>query len=395
MRTVAAAALVLATAACGSLGGTGPTTRAVVRAGMQQVDTAQIKVIPVEHAIQRGAVRPAALASFAETFGDSAPAQTIIGRGDALAISIWEAPPAVLFGATATFGGGAADATVGSGALAGGSVAQQSALPETMVDNDGLIRVPFAGSVRAAGLTPRQLEREIVARLARKAHEPQAIVRIARNISSGVNVLGDVANNGPVALTPRGERLLDVLSAAGGVRKAPDKTMVQVTRDGVVARMPLSVIMRDQRQNIRLRPDDLVTAISEEFSFTALGESGTTAEIPFESTGITLAQALGRAGGLKPDRADASGVFVFRLEDPAALDAAILATSRRTADGRIPVVYVLDMKQAAALFNAQMFAVRDEDVVYIARAPLTDLQRIVSTVGSIAFPLLSLTNYVN
>jgi polysaccharide export outer membrane protein len=132
-----------------------------------------------------------------------------------------------------------------------------------------------------------------------------------------------------------------------------------------------------------------VTAISQSLSFTALGETGTSAEIPFESTGITLAQALGRAGGLKSDRADVRGVFVFRLEDPAALDPATLATARRTPDGRVPVIYTVDMKNPASFFVAQSFPMKDKDVLYISRAPLSDLQRFVGMIVSMAFPIVN------
>ena len=391
-RAARAAALlpILLLAACASLGSSGPTTRSVRAVGAERVQSADVKIIPVEQAVARGIAAAPAFLQFSEVLGDAPPAETIIGRGDVLQISIWEAPPAVLFGATSSFGG----AEGGEGALITTSVARQNSLPETMVDEDGMIQVPFAGSIRAAGLSPRQVERAIIGRLARKAHLPQVAVRIARNISSAASLVGEVATNTQVPLTPRGERLLDALATAGGVKTPVDKTVIQISREGAVVRMPMAAVIRDPRQNIRLRPNDIVTAISQAFSFTALGETGTTSEVPFEATGITLAQALARAGGLKSDRADVNGVFVFRLEDPAVLDPAMAATSRRTADGRIPVVYVLNMKNASALLNAQLFPMRDKDVLYIARAPLTDLQRIVSTVGSIAFPLLSLQQYV-
>jgi polysaccharide export outer membrane protein len=64
----------------------------------------------------------------------------------------------------------------------------------------------------------------------------------------------------------------------------------------------------------------VVTALFQPYSFTALGATGANAEIAFEATGITLAQALGRAGGLQDQRADVRGAFLFRLEDPRALD---------------------------------------------------------------------------
>jgi polysaccharide export outer membrane protein len=56
-----------------------------------------------------------------------------------------------------------------------------------------------------------------------------------------------------------------------------------------------------------LHPDDVVTALYQPYSFTALGAVGRNAEIDFEGTGLTLTQALGRIGGLRDDRADIKG----------------------------------------------------------------------------------------
>jgi polysaccharide export outer membrane protein len=385
---IAATVLLFSLAACASLGASGPETRAVRGAAGESVGTAQVEIVPVTDTVARRILAASKSTLFSEALGDVPPEGTIIGPGDVLSVTIWEAPPAVLFGATSSFG-----VNPGADELAG-AIAQQNSIPEMMVDNGGNIQVPFAGSVMAAGLSPRQVEREIAARLARKAHEPQVVVRIARNVSSNVTIVGDVANNAQVPLTPRGERLLDVLAAAGGVKTPINKTTIQISRDGRVVTLPLESVIRDPAQNIRLQANDVVTAISESYSFTALGETGTSAEIPFESTGITLAQALGRSGGLKSDRADVKGVFVFRLEDPAAVDPGMAAMARRTPDGRIPVIYTVDLKNPASFFVAQSFPIRDKDVLYISRAPLTDLQRFVGIVASMAFPLINITRAV-
>jgi polysaccharide export outer membrane protein len=121
-----------------------------------------------------------------------------------------------------------------------------------------------------------------------------------------------------------------------------------------------------------------------------LGASGNSAEIPFESTGLTLAQALGRIGGLRDDRANARGVFVFRLETPAAVDPSIAATARRTPDGRIPVIYRVDLNDPSSFFVAQSFPIRDKDVLYVSSAPLSDLQKFVGMVSSMAFTVIGL-----
>jgi len=99
-------------------------------------------------------------------------------------------------------------------------------------------------------------------------------------------------------------------------------------------------------------------------------------------------------GGLKDDRANIRGVFIFRLENPAALDPSVAATAQRTPDGRIPVIYRVDLSNPAMFFVAQSFPIRDKDVLYASNAPLADLQKFVSIVSSMAFSVIGITNSI-
>lgn len=76
---------------------------------------------------------------------------------------------------------------------------------------------------------------------------------------------------------------------------------------------------QEPEQNIPLIAGDVITLIHQPLSFTVLGAAGKNSEIDFEAKGISLTQALGRAGGVLDTRTDAHGVFVFRFEDAYAL----------------------------------------------------------------------------
>jgi polysaccharide export outer membrane protein len=263
-----------------------------------------------------------------------------------------------------------------------------------MVNDAGTINVPFAGEVEVAGRTTTQVEKEIVARLAGRAHQPQAVVRMVQNEARNVTIVGEVGASRRVPITARGERLLDVLASAGGPRQPVSKTTVQLSRAGVTTSMPLDAIIRDPAQNIRVQPDDVVTVAFQPYSFIALGAVSQNAEVPFEGAGLTVAQALGRIGGLRVDSADIGGVFIFRLEDPAAVDPAILHDVRRMDDGRIPVIYRLNLREPASFFAAQSFAIRDDDLLYVSTALGADLQRFVSTISSVAFSTIAIGDAV-
>lgn len=384
-RPFSIALLALALAGCTSLGAPGPSTGAVKRAADQNYAAASIKLVDLDDQVVERVSAFGVSRRFSEVFGDAAPMGTIIGRGDVVDIAIWEAPPAVLFGVTSV------DARLAANPL----VAQSASIPQQMVGDDGRVSIPFVGTIVVAGRSTTDVEREIVRRLTGKAHGPQAVVRLVQNEARNVTVIGEVANNRRVPLSSRGERLLDVLAAAGGSKQPVGKTTVQVSRGSTAAIMPLETVIRDSTQNIRLRPDDVVTVLFQPYSFIALGAVTQNAEVPFEGSGLSLAQALGRIGGLRDDRADVKGVFIFRMEDPSALDPAVAATARKTMDGKIPVIYRLNLSNASSFFVAQNFMIRDDDILYVSNAPGVDLQKFLSTLSNLAFSTIAIGNALN
>ena len=121
-----------------------------------------------------------------------------------MSVTVWEAASGGLFSSTAISG-----VTAGS---------HSAAIPDQVVGRDGDITIPYAGRVHVAGLTPKQVESTIVARLIGKAIEPQALVTVPRNIANTVTVTGEVVNGARVPLSAQGDRIQDVIAAAGGIR---------------------------------------------------------------------------------------------------------------------------------------------------------------------------------
>lgn len=367
-------------AGCSFMGASGPSTQAVNRAASKPMAGSDIRVIDVTDDVTRRILGSVESSSFFDVLGDGLPAGTIIGRGDVLDISIWEAPPAALFGSAGS------DTRISAAST---SISRGTSLPEQMVDSNGRVIVPFVGAITAAGRTPQDVAQDITSRLIGKAHDPQVIVRLVQNVAANVTVVGDVSNSIRMPLTAKGERLLDAVAAAGGVKQPVGKTTVQITRRGKTASLPLETVIKDPKQNITLQSNDVITALFQPFSFTALGATGANAEVPFEGTGLTLAQALGRVAGLKDERADARGVFVFRLENPAALGITPGTLVKMTPDGKIPVVYRIDLKNPAALFAVQAFPIRDRDLLYVSNAPLADAQKFLAIISTTVIPLVT------
>ncbi|MGY4830586.1 polysaccharide biosynthesis/export family protein [Sphaerotilaceae bacterium SBD11-9] len=364
-------------AGCSQMPTTGPTS-SEVQSNTAGPGSSVIQVVEVDDAVTRRLLAQRRQHLFSETLGQAPADYAGVGPGDMIEVSIWEAPPATLFGTTTAIDSRTATST-----------ARVTVLAEQMVDRDGTITVPFAGKVPAAGQTLRSIEAEIVKRLSGKAHLPEVALRITRNVTSAVTVVGEVTNSTRIPLTPGGERVLDALAAAGGVRQPVSKMTLQVTRGADYYAMPLDAVIRDPKQNVPLRAGDVVTALFQPLSFTALGATGKNEEINFEAQGITLAQALARAGGLVDSRSDVHGVFVFRMEPQSALDWPRKPVAT-TPDGMVPVVYRIDLNKPSSFFVMQSFAMNNKDIVYVSNAPASELQKFLNLVFTVVYPALTI-----
>lgn len=375
-------------AGCSTLPRSGPRYAEIKHFGAEQsaVQNAPVQMLDVTEIVTRRLREVAPPASFADLLGEVAPYGSVVGRGDVLSVGIWEAPPAVLFGSYVG---------VSAGGIEAASIGANTALPDQFVNQDGAISIPFVGSVQAAGRTPDAIAEDIRRRLAGKAHDPQVVVRIARNAASDVTVVGDVAASGRMQLTTKGERVLDALASAGGVRQPVGKMTIQITRGHVVAAMPLADVIKNPRENVPLRASDVVTALFQPYSFTVLGAAGRNEEIPFESTGLNLSQALGRIGGINDQRANARGVFIFRFEDPAVFTANGRPSPPVSDNGKVPVIYRVNLRDPATLFAAQSFPIHDNDLVYVSNAPLADFQKFLQAVSQIVYPIISVQRVLN
>lgn len=384
-RLLLASVILMSVSACAASGlstATGPSRKAILATTADQ-QIPGVKVIAVNQQTVQMLALPEANNSFADAIGNAQPIGTVVGVGDALEVTIWEAPPALLFG------GGTYETRIGS-TLQG---SRPGVLPDLVVDPSGTINIPFAGQVPAAGRSLRQIEQSIVSRLVGKAHKPQVVVRLARNATANVAVLGDVGEAGRYPLTPRGERLLDALALAGGTRQAVERMTVQVTRGNRTATMPLQDVVRDARQNIVLQSDDIVTALYQPYSFTVLGAAGKNEEVRFEGVGLSLSKALGRIGGLQDMRADPKGVFLFRWEQPERVRGLVPSEALQPGNP-VPVIYRVDLREPQTYFAAQNFAMRDGDVMFVSNSSAADFQRFVNILASSVLPAVSVSNSV-
>ena len=105
-----------------------------------------------------------------------------------------------------------------------------SALTQVQVDGDGMIFVPYAGRIKAAGETPDGLRALITQKLLPQTPDPQVqVVRLAGN-GATVSILGKVGGQGVYPIEQPTRRLSAMLAKAGGVAVEPEVALVTVQR---------------------------------------------------------------------------------------------------------------------------------------------------------------------
>jgi len=262
-------------------------------------------------------------------------------------------------------------------------------IPDQLVAPDGAISVPYAGRVPAAGLTPTGIQQAIEASLAEKALDPQALVIVKKSSANAVTVAGEVVAGARVPLSPGGDRLLQVIAAAGGANAPVYETFVRLSRNGVTGTIPLERLVADPAEDIYARPGDVVTLVRAPQSFSVFGAAGRNAAITFDAEKITLSQALAKSQGLRDDLANPKGVFLFRYEPASIVRALDQPMATQAQDGVSPVVYRFDLADANSYFIADQFPVRDKDIIFVADAGAAQVQKLFTLISTVTGPIMT------
>src|SRR3982074_2091704 len=245
--------------ACSLLPGTGPKSDAVegnATAGVRSAAPLPYALVDVT-ADTIGFLSQPNLVTFQGEFPDKrAKPNQVVGVGDVLNISIFEAAPGGLFT---------------PGQAAGARPGNFVDLPAQAVDQKGSIYVPYAGEIPAAARTIPEIQQAVVARLRNRAIEPQVGVSLNQQHSSVVSVLGDVNAPGVLALNNVCERLLALIARAGGPQFEAIESYVTLQRDGKRVKVLLSRVVHDPRENIFVRFHLICSSFLSSSTFTALG----------------------------------------------------------------------------------------------------------------------------
>jgi polysaccharide export outer membrane protein len=132
--------------------------------------------------------------------------------------------------------------------------------------------------------------------------------------------------------------------------------------------------------------------------FTALGALnqnvfGFNSEITFDTETLTLAQAIGKAGGLNDQQSDPAEVFLYRYEDRSLLQKFGIDTKRFSYD-RIPTIYHINLRDPSGMLLASGFQMRTKDVMYVANAKVVDYYKLLTLINTTAATTAQTANAV-
>ncbi|MBB3951174.1 polysaccharide biosynthesis/export family protein [Aureimonas jatrophae] len=305
--------------------------------------------------------------TLAAGFGASrrGPPSLPLGIGDIVEVSIFESAQGGLF------------VPADAGSRPGNFVT----LPRQTIDTDGTLSVPYAGRVRASGRTPTAVQAEIEQRLADRAIEPQVVINLIESRSSQVSVLGDVNAPAKFEVTPGGDRILDVISRAGGISASGAETYISLQRNNTSATVLFDTLLERPSENIYVYPGDTIFANRERRTYLAFGASGLNGRIDFEESNLTLAEAVGKAGGLLDAAADPGQIFLYRLVDPEILARMGAPVTAKAGKG-FPVIFRANLRDPSTYFLAQRFAMEDKDILYVSNADSVELLKVLNIISS-------------
>ncbi|MEJ8820825.1 polysaccharide biosynthesis/export family protein [Variovorax humicola] len=276
-----------------------------------------------------------------------------LGAGDVIGITVFDHPELVFSGLPSLVGGGIDTSSV-------------APAPGFIVNDAGNLTFPYAGTLKASGMTVQELERTLTQRLSRVFKDPQVSVRVASFRSKRAYVDGEVRTPGLLVFTDIAMTLPEAINRAGGLATTGDRSYVTLTRNGRSTRIDLNILTDAgvDPSRILLRNGDMINVRArEESKVTVMGEVNVQGGVLMRNGRLTLNDALTESGGLNLGTSAPRQIYVIRG----------LPEGGQT-------VFHLDARTASAIQMADGFPLKAKDVVFVDPVPLVVFSRVANLV---------------
>lgn len=235
-----------------------------------------------------------------------------------------------------------------------------------VVNNDGNFFYPYAGQVKAAGRTVREIRDELAKKLSEVLVEPQVDVSVLTYRGKRAFVMGQVEKPGVVPITDVPLTITDLVSQGGGLKPEADLRSATLMRNGKSIPIDLYALyyQGDISQNLRLQNGDILTITENRYNKVfVLGEVTKPQSLVMPRGRLSLAEAVSDSGGFNPLSSNAGQLYVIRSGP----------------NGR-PQIWHLNAAAPDALVLADRFDLEPRDIVYVDPAGVARFGRVVNNI---------------
>jgi len=279
------------------------------------------------------------------------PQPYTIGAGDYLAITVWDHPELVM--------------PVSS--MSGTMATLAGALPAGYtVSSEGKIQFPYAGDFKVEGLTELEARNLLIQRLSNYIKRPEVTLRVMTYRSKRVYVDGEVKTPGIIPIDDIPLSLPEAINRAGGVTAQGDQSRITITRGGKSYRIDLPRLIAEgtDPSRIMLKNGDMLrVSPRDESKVFVIGEVTKPTTLTLRNGKLSLNEALGEAGGVNQQTADANQIYVIR-----------------NANDAQPIIYHLDAHSPVMFALAESFELKAKDVVYVDATSMVRFNRVISLI---------------
>lgn len=245
---------------------------------------------------------------------------------------------------------------------------------EAVVQPDGTVSLPLAGSVLAAGMTTAELAKSVAEKLSRYVANPQVSVNVKQFSGRYVYIIGEVKTVGSYPYK-KDMRLLDLISASGGFTDGANRKEIKVYRGKDRDKKTYTVNIEDIiktgnfANDFVLQPQDTVEVPRGRIQVAVLGEVKNPGYYDWHEN-LKLVELLSLAGGFS-NASNITAITILRVEGSKTIP--IKVNLKKILSGDSPDIII-----------------KSQDTVYVPQKAIASASWLISTI----FPLLSLISII-
>ncbi len=235
-----------------------------------------------------------------------------------------------------------------------------------LIDQDGMIDLPFIGKVKLDDLTLNQAQNILVEVIQDFYKNPDLQINIEEFNSSKVYIVGAVRNQKTIQLDQKPIKLIEAAIQANFNPSAEDKlfgTKGFLRRDNSVYKIDLTNAFSgiDEKENFYLKKDDVIFIDKNSDAIHVFGEV-TKPGIYFPNIGYSLTELISTSG-LNQITANAKKIYVIREKFDSFLEVD---------------VFRLDIRNPVNLIAGRKFMLQSKDIVFVPPTEIVKWNRTIS-----------------